>query len=200
MLVDLALKAQPARSKRMNQDDYDLALVKRLAAGEDEAMRELYAAYGQRLYSYALRLTDDPHQAGDVVQDTLVAAWRSAHTFRGDGRLLAWLLGIVHHTALKSLRHRTGLITDELEETLEAASVTPERQYEQDEQTNQLRSGMQALSAEHRVVLELVFYQGLSLEETARVCRVPLGTIKSRLSYARRCLRGILSREGLEVG
>jgi RNA polymerase sigma-70 factor (ECF subfamily) len=57
-----------------------------------------------------------------------------------------------------------------------------------------VRKGLQDLSTEHRAVLELVFYQGLTLQEVAEVCNCPLGTVKSRLSYARRHLRGVLGR------
>ncbi len=191
MLVDLTVHT-------MTYDDPDLALARRLAAGDEAALRELYAAYGQRLYAYALRLTDDPAQADDVVQDALVAVWKSAHAFRGEGRLLAWLLGIVHHTALKALRRRSAPITEHMEETLAAASPSPEQQAERQDQSARLRAALRSLSPEHRAVLELVFYQGLSLEEAAQVCRVPLGTVKSRLSYARNHLRGVLTRQGLE--
>jgi RNA polymerase sigma-70 factor (ECF subfamily) len=199
MLVDLTAEASRAFSNTMIQTDNDLALVQRLAAGDDATMHELYAAYGQRLYAYALRLTDDPAQAEDVVQDALVAAWKSAQTFRGEGRLLAWLLGIVHHTALKSVRHRSQPITDEMEEMLETGQASPEQQVERDERSEQVRDCLGSLSPDHQAVLELVFYQGLSLEEVAEVCQVPVGTVKSRLSYARRSLRGMLSRQGLET-
>jgi RNA polymerase sigma-70 factor, ECF subfamily len=198
MLVDLTGEARCALPNTMTNDDNDLALVRRLVAGEEAAMHELYAAYGQRLYAYALRLTDNPALSEDVVQEALVAVWKSARKFRGEGCLLAWLLGIVHHTALKSLRHRSQPITDEMEETLETGQPSPEQQVERDEQSDRLRVTLRSLSPEHRAVLELVFYQGLSLEEVARVCRVPLGTVKSRLSYARRSLRGALTRQGLE--
>ena len=182
----------------MPDEAYDHSLVGRMAAGDEAAMHELYAAYGQRLYAYALRLTGDPARAEDAVQDALVAAWKSAHRFRGEGRVIAWLLGIVHHLALKSLRHLSQPLTDEIEETLRAGSPSPEQQIENAELAARLRNGLRALSPEHRSILELIFYQGLSLEEAAQVCRVPLGTVKSRLSYARRQLRGILSRQGME--
>ncbi|TLN16772.1 sigma-70 family RNA polymerase sigma factor, partial [bacterium] len=67
-------------------------------------------------------------------------------------------------------------------------------QAQRSQQSAWLRRGLQQLSPEHRAVLELVFYQGLSLQETAEVCGCPLGTVKSRLSHARRQLRGLLSR------
>jgi len=182
----------------MPDEAYDHSLVRRMAAGDEAALHELYAAYGQRLYAYALRLTSDPAQAEDVVQDALVAAWKSARRFRGEGRVIAWLLGIVHHLALKSLRHRSQSLTDEIEEMLESGSPSPEQQAESAEQAARVHFGLRALSPDHRSILELIFYQGLSLEEAAQVCRLPLGTVKSRLSYARRQLRGTLSRQGME--
>jgi RNA polymerase sigma-70 factor (ECF subfamily) len=205
MLVDLTIESRldhPYTRREipytMSDEAYEHNLVRRMAAGDEAALHELYAAYGQRLYAYALRLTGDPAQAEDVVQDALVAAWKSARRFRGEGRLIAWLLGIIHHLAIKSLRHRSQPLTDEIEAMLEAGSPSPEQQIESAEQAARLRLGLQALSPEHRSILELIFYQGLSLEEAAQVCRLPLGTVKSRLSYARRHLRGILSRQGME--
>lgn len=103
----------------------DLALIQRIADQDEAALRELYASYGQRMYSYALRLTDQPQVAEDVVQDTLVVVWQSAGRFRGEGRVLAWLLGIVHHTALKALRHRSRPITQEMETSLASCSYLP---------------------------------------------------------------------------
>ncbi len=66
------------------------------------------------------------------------------------------------------------------------------------EQARWIRQGLNGLSLEHRAVLELVFYQGLSLAEVAQICDCPLGTVKSRLSYARQYLRSVLSRKNVE--
>jgi RNA polymerase sigma-70 factor (ECF subfamily) len=173
----------------------DLALVQRIAAKDEDALRELYSEYGQRLYAYALRLTEVPATAEDVAQDTLIAVWKSANRFRGESRLLAWLLGIVHHTAMKALRHTPQHITDEMETTLATEDPTPEEKLQSQEQAQWLQRGLKSLSPDHRAVLELVFYQGLSLSEASQVIDCPPGTVKSRLSYARRHLRGILSRQ-----
>lgn len=177
----------------MTSQEQDLDLVRRMAAGDEHAVREVYAAYGQRLYAYALRITNDPATAEDVTQETLVTAWRTAKSFRGEGRLIAWLLGIVHHSGMKTLRHPSEPL-DAIEETLSETDALPEEQAQTGEMNQWLRQGLQSLSAEHRAVLELVFYQGLTLNEVAEVCGCPLGTVKSRLSYARQQLRGVLSR------
>ncbi len=175
--------------------EQDCDLLARLVAGDENAVRDLYDLYGQRLYGYALRLTSDHAIAEDVIQDALVIVWRTAGQFRGEGRLLAWLLGIVHHRAMKALRQLARPI-EPLQENVVAAGPSPEEQAQTRETRQWVRQGLQGLSADHRAVLELVFYQGLSLNEVAEICGCPLGTVKSRLSYARRHLRGVLSRAG----
>jgi RNA polymerase sigma-70 factor (ECF subfamily) len=174
----------------MTAQEQDLDLIRRMTSGDENAMRELYAAYGQRLYVYALRLTNDHAVAEDVTQETLVITWRTAGSFRGEGRLIAWLLGIVHHSAMKCLRHAS----QPLDEAAPASNASPEEQAQAEDMKRWVRKGLQDLSTEHRAVLELVFYQGLTLQEVAEICHCPLGTAKSRLSYARRHLRGVLGR------
>ena len=180
--------------------DADRELAYRLAAGDERALRELVVSYGQRMYAYALRLTGDPARAEDVVQESLVAAWQGAKQFRGTGSLIAWLLGIVHHKAMDSFKKSATVIQDGLGEAatdLPAEGPLLEEQVAIGEQRRLLRQGLERLSPKHRAVLELVFYQGLSLQETAEVCGVPLGTVKSRLNYAKASLRGVLNRAGL---
>lgn len=177
----------------MTDSTQDLDLVCRIRSGDENAIRELYATYGQRLYTYALRLTNDPTTAEDVVQETLITLWRTADTFRGEGRFIAWLLGIVHHKAMKTLRHISEPL-DATGETVGATNASPEEQAQAGDMKRWVQQGLKSLSAEHRAVLELVFYQGLSLNEVAEVCNCPLGTVKSRLNYARQHLRGVLSR------
>jgi RNA polymerase sigma-70 factor (ECF subfamily) len=177
----------------MNSQDSESNLIRHIATGDESALRELYAAYGQRLYAYALRITNDPATAEDVTQETLIIAWRTASKFRGEGRLIAWLLGIVHHNAVKALRHIAPSL-EVMEEAVPALNESPEEMAQTGEMRRWIHRGLQSLSTEHRAVLELVFYQGLSLKEVAEVCNCPPGTVKSRLSYARQHLRGVLSR------
>ncbi len=177
--------------------DQDLELVRRMAAGDEAALRALYAAYGQRLFAYAVRLTRQPTLAEDVLQESLVAAWQGASRFRGEGRVVAWLLGIVHHKALNALRRKSPSALDEEQEELLAGDSSLEDQVLAREQAALLQMGLDCLSLKHRIVLELVFYQGLSLNEVAAVCDCPVGTVKSRLNYAKAHLRRVLERGGL---
>jgi RNA polymerase sigma-70 factor (ECF subfamily) len=80
-----------------------------------------------------------------------------------------------------------------MEAALPSEHPLPEDSVQAGEQTLRLRQGLQSLSPEHRAALELVFYQDLSLAEAAGVCGCPVGTLKSRLSYARQYLRAHLT-------
>ncbi len=186
-----------ALNRTMPAVDSDRNLIRQIAAGQEEALRRLYDAFGQRMVVYALRITGDPAAAEEAVQESLVAVWQGAGRFRGESRVIAWLLGIVHHKALNLVRRR---VIDSLEAQPQdppANEPLPDEQAAVSEQRRLVRAGLGRLSLEHRLVLELVFYQGLSLNEAAGVCGCPVGTIKSRLNYAKASLRGELSRAGL---
>lgn len=194
-LQNLRSMNTPANDREL-EEMRDRIWLEQIAAGKEEALSELYALYGQRLYAFALRLTGDPAQAEDVVQEVLLVVWRDAARFRGQGRVIAWLLGIVHHTAFRWLRKNKRTDPIDEAETMRDELPLPEEHVQANEQRSRLADGLQQLSREHREVLDLVFYQKLSLEETAGVLHCPLGTVKSRLSYARRALRGELERSG----
>lgn len=193
--MELVLE-QPMPAADSNRDR---ELIRQVAAGHEDALRQLYDAYGQRLYAYALRITSDPAAAEEAVQECLVAVWQGARTFRGESRALAWLLGIVHHKALNQLRGRGFEPLEGGPHEPPSADPLPDALAAVREQRRLVRCGLQALSLEHRLALELVFYQGLSLSEAAGVCHCPVGTIKSRLNHAKASLRGALSRAGLNA-
>ncbi|MFZ6029016.1 MAG: RNA polymerase sigma factor [Chloroflexota bacterium] len=173
-------------------------LLQRIAHGDEDALRQLYAAYGQRMFAFALRLTGDSALAEDVTQDSLVAIWQGAGRYRQKSRALTWVLGIVHHKALNAVRGRASVSVETMIEMPDPAPL-PDEHASQNEQCRLLQAGLQHLPLEQRSVLELVFYQGLSLEEAAQVCGCPVGTIKSRLNYAKAALRGVLHRAGLSA-
>ncbi len=185
--------------RSLSSDDHPLRLVRRIAAGDEAALRELYKTYGQRLFAYAVRLTRNSTLAEDVVQESLIAAWQGARHFRGESRVLVWLLGIVHHKALNAVRVKSPSLLDEEGDELPSDAPPLEEQMVGHEQAALLRRGLDGLSLKHRMVLELVFYQGLNLSEVARICACPVGTIKSRLSYAKDYMRRTLERAGLKA-
>lgn len=181
-----------------NNADLDVVIIERIKKRDKQALHDLYMLYGQRLYAYAYRLTGDENQAQDVLQETFITAWKSAGKYRGDGRVLAWLLGITHHQAMKTFRHPMVDLSKVDEKKLDSNQDSPEDLIQASQQKALIRAGLEKLSPDHRAVIELVFYQGLNLEEAAKVCQCPVGTVKSRLSYARLHLKGIINRISME--
>ncbi len=178
--------------------DPGLELVRRVAAGDAAALRELYAVYGGRMHALALRMTGRASAAEDVVQESLLAAWRGAGRFRGESRVLTWLLGIVHHKAADAAaERRLAPLPGGPESDPASPSPRPEERLLDRERAAILGRGLADLPPAQRIALDLVFLQGLSLRETAEVCGCPVGTVKSRLNGAKASLRRILEGQGL---
>lgn len=187
-----------APGRPMQATDESAELVRRMAEGESEALASLHAVHGQKMYTFALRLTGNPTLAEDVTQEALVAAWQSARRFRGEGRVRTWLLGIVHHVACKAMRRqRWQPLSEDLSATLDSRALSPEEKVQAAELETCIRRGIETLSLKHRAALDLVFYQGLSMDEAAQVCGCPVGTIKSRLSHAKAHLKEVLASAGV---
>lgn len=177
----------------------DYALMQRINRGDEDALREIFATHGNSMYAYALQLIGDPTLAEESVQQSLVAAWQSAGRYRGEGSLISWLLGIVHHKSLNILRKREDVSLDAMENPMPARDETPSRQVENRDIRVLIMHGMDQLSVDQRSVLELVFFHHLSIEDTGRVVGCPTGTVKSRLFAAKSSLKKILSRQGFSA-
>lgn len=180
--------------------DDDREVVKRIACGDRQALSELYTRYQRPLFNYLLQLTPDRGLAEELLQDTLVATWRSAGSYAGRSSVLTWLIGIAHRQAHNMLRQRKLSLVDmsELAE-LAATELEPEEFTLASIARDELIAAFKQLAPVHRAVLVLVLVEGLSYEEAADALKVPIGTIKSRLCHAKRMLRTILmTGEGTE--
>ena len=171
----------------------DAQLIRRIARGERQALSELYARYQRSLFSYLLQLTPDHGLAEELLQDTLVAVWKSAPSFEGRSSVLTWLIGIARRQAHNTLRQRRIPLVDLAElECLPAPDMEPEESALASVARDELVQVFRQLAPVHREVLLLTFVQELSYQETATVLVIPVGTVKSRLSNARRALRALL--------
>ncbi|MCC5946829.1 MAG: sigma-70 family RNA polymerase sigma factor [Nitriliruptoraceae bacterium] len=170
-------------------------------ADEDQRFREQVLPELDVLYRVARRLTRSSHEAEDLVQDTLVRAYRSFAGF--DGRYpRAWLLTILRNTRINQVRKRQPDLMDD-----EAASDLPARgadgrvdgtseQALHDGFDPLVGAALAELSAKHRAVIALVDLDGLTYQEAADVLEVPVGTVMSRLHRARRKVRAHLESAG----
>ncbi|MGH2506147.1 MAG: RNA polymerase sigma factor [Ktedonobacteraceae bacterium] len=171
----------------------DAQLVRRIARGDRQAFSELYALYQRPLFAYLLQLTPDYGLAEELLQDTLVAVWKSAHSFEGRSKVLTWLIGIARRQAHNTLRQHKLLLIDLAELTeMPASDLEPEECMLAHVACDELTQTIRQLTPVHREVLLLIFVQELSYQEVASILEVPVGTVKSRLSNARRALRTLL--------
>ena len=169
-------------------------LVVRAQRGEVDAYSALTEARTARLFAVARLILRDDDRASDAVQDTLLRAWLDLRALRDPDQFDAWLHRILVRTCYASARkHRTRLV-GELRLTVTGEPITPD-----DQATlalrDQLDRGFARLSTEHRTVLVLVHYVGLSLNDTAAAVGVPLGTIQSRLNRATAAMRAALAAD-----
>jgi len=168
----------------------ELALARRIASGDREALAELYQQYQRPLFRFLCQMTPDRGVAEEVLQDTMIAVWRSAGAFEGRSLLRTWLFGIARRQAHNTLRRRGVPLAEEAETA--ATAPGPEDEVMARLDVEELSKAVQQLSLVHREVLALAFVSGLGYQEIAAVLEVPEGTVKSRLSNARRALRGML--------
>src|SRR3954468_161424 len=180
-------------------DDEDRAVLVRLADGELDALEDLYDRYKTMAYSIAYRITNDPTLAEDVVQDAFLGAWRNAARYvegRGSGK--TWLLAIVHHRAIDSVRRRrpTTELPD-IEQPLPSALTLPDVWAEVvavlDAAT--VHGALAVLSDVQREAIELAYFGGLTQQEIAERTATPLGTVKSRMRLGLLAMRRALDGE-----
>lgn len=182
----------------------DSVLLARVARGDGHALRQLYLRYRPRLWRYLWQQLDgDGFAVEDALQDIFLGIWRGSAAFRGESRTNTWIFRIAHHQAAQRLRSAARHPEQPLEPhgALEAAAdgaldlrVQPSHEDEVLDRLT-LATAWDHLSAKHREALELVFQQGFTLDEVAQILDVPLGTVKSRISYARRALAQALDSQ-----
>lgn len=168
----------------------DADLLARHVSGDTEAFGEIVRRHRDRLWAVALRTLGDREEAADAVQDALVSAYRSAHTFKGRSAVTTWLHRITVNACIdrarKAASRRTSLTddTEKLEQLLEpqeSAAVPAERSDLQ----RQLAGALSELPTDQRAALVLVDMQGYPVAEAARILGVPPGTVKSRCARGR---------------
>jgi len=177
----------------------DAQLIERLRTdATGEALRELYRAYSGELYGFAVNALGERGAAEELVQEVFTRAWRHAGSYDpGRGSVRTWLYQIARHAIIDARRRasvRPGLPLHAPGEA-EAGEAGPT--IEQAMLGWQVVAALERLSPEHRQVIRLAHFQGLSMREIAERCELPVGTVKSRTWYALRSLRLVLEEMGV---
>lgn len=165
---------------------------------DESALRVLYAEHSGPVLAYLLRLTRDRARAEDLLQETMLRAWRRPSVFEpGRGSVRAWLCTVARNLVVDDARARAARPNEtELTDYTEGPDEGDDP-YEDTLRAWEVADALAALSAEHRAVLIEVYYRRSTVAETAAALGIPPGTVKSRTFYALRALRLACQERGI---
>jgi len=179
---------------RMVMEASDHELVEACKQGDRDAFRTLFETYKDKVYSIALRFCGDESQAMDIAQDTFLKLFSSLQSFRGDSAFSTWVYRLVVNCCLDHKRRSWRLIpiADELIAVLRAPGDSLKSVLHM-EMRERVRSAVETLTPDMRMVVVLRYTEGLSYEEIAEVMGCSVGTVASRLNRAHKALERKLS-------
>ena len=179
----------------------DEVLIGRIASGDRLAMQVLFARHHVRVYRFVLRVVRDETKAEDLISEVFLDVWRQADRFEGRSAVSTWLLAIARFKALSALRRRPDEeLDEEAAEAIEDPSDNPEESLAKKDKSSVIRKCLEGLSADHREIIDLVYYHEKSVEEVAEIVGIPENTVKTRMFYARKKLSELLKAAGVDRG
>lgn len=196
-------KTLVASPERQQEADSDWVVVQRVQAGDVAAFDALIKKYRERVYAVIYHMTSNREDAADLAQDTFIKAFQSINRFQGQASFFTWLYRIAVNSALTHLRKnrlRTFFSFDQLHEedkTAEFIDVLTDKNGADratfvNELQEKLNEALQKLSIIHRTVVTLFEIDGLSHQEIAEIMNCSVGTVRSRLHYAKQQLQSEL--------
>ena len=192
----------------VEDEESDLALVARAQAGDSSAYDTLVTRHRGRIYAMIRQMTKNEADAWDLAQESFIKAWKALPRFEAKAQFTTWLYRIAHNTVYDWLRRKRpesgGELNDEIfgEDRIDPASVTtptmdraPDEEMAGGELRAKIEAALEQLSPQHREVVVLKDVQGLAYKEIAEVMDCSIGTVMSRLHYARQKLQTMLKDE-----
>lgn len=200
----LTKAANVARASDSSAEDPDWTVVQKVQTGDVAAYDRLILKYRERLFSVIYNLTSNREDANDLTQDAFIKAFRSIQSFKGRSSFFTWLYriavnGTLSHMKKNRMRRFFSLesmddhaSSNEIVESLAEKKGT-EKETLMHELHEKLNEALQKLSPKHRTVVVLFEIEGLSHQEIADITKTSVGTVRSRLHYAKQQLQASLS-------
>ena len=182
----------------------DIVLVRRCQKGDALAFEQLVIKYRSKVFSMIYGMVQNEQDAWDLAQDGFIKAWRSIHRFKGQASFYTWLYRIVTNVAIDSLRRKGFKKTAEFDDHIAASEVEPGSKtvptpdplphhgLEREEIRQRIEQAISRLSPEHRAVIVMKEIEELQYNEIAEALGCSIGTVMSRLFYARKKLQTLL--------
>ena len=195
-------KAEAKSASTAPEDEF--VLVRKAQKGDLAAYDDLVRRYQERIYATVYHMTSNHEDANDLAQDTFIKAYQALKSFKGGSSFYTWVYRIaVNKTInfLKQRKNRTHMSLNDLDFNAEhdpdlvalVSDKTPRRDAALTELQEKLNEAMLKLSEPHRLVVTLHDVQGMAHEEIAEIMECNIGTVRSRLFYARQQLQGYLA-------
>lgn len=170
-------------------------IIALLAEKDEKALSLLYDHYGETLYGVACKVVQDEDLAQDVLQESFIKIWKNANTYDASkAKLFTWIFRITRNTAIDKLRSLQNTAHKEIQiavsdvYTMGENSIIPEHL--------DVRENLEKIAPKYKIVLEALFFQGMTQQEASKALNIPLGTIKSRLKTG---LRELGKRYGVTL-
>lgn len=173
---------------KMNSKNADLYLVRKISKGDQSAMKQVYESHSGPLFHFVKGWLADPHEASDIVHETMLEVWRKADRFQGRSSLKSWIFSIARNKSIDRNRKSSRMsYTDNVPEMMDD-DVTPIEALELSQDAEVLKASISKLTQTHRRMIHLAFYQDLSYKEIAEIEGCPIGTVKTRILHAKKLL------------
>lgn len=198
------MQPDPKAASPAGSPEEEAALITRAREGDATAFGTLVTLHRQKVYATIYNVVRNEEDAWDLSQETFLKAWKSLHLFRGQSSFFTWLYRIATNLTIDTLRRKKIEGGTPFDDTIaptriEPGSATaprpealPHRRMEHHEVASRIEAAIATLSPEHRAVILLREVEGASYEEIAEAMKCSLGTVMSRLFYARKKLQAAL--------
>lgn len=180
----------------------DRELLEAIARGDQGAFQRLYVRHSVRIFRFLMRLVQNKATAEEFVNEVFMEIWQHAGRYEGRSSPTTWMMAIAHNKAVSGLRKRreaTG-VDDAAMAEVPDLDDDPEQTTQKQDKGRIMRTCIARLSPDHREILDLVYYQEMSVGEAADVLGIPENTVKTRMFYARKKLSELLVERGIDRG
>ncbi|WP_240416100.1 RNA polymerase sigma factor [Paenibacillus periandrae] len=180
----------------------DQELMKRIAAKDEEALKQLYDHYEKPIYSFAYRMVRDAMMSEEIVQELFLRIWHTAERFDGaQGKLTSWMFTLTRNITIDLLRKKRSRTPQAMAEPDQLEFIADERMntelnVEKKWVGEQVKAALDDLNEDQKKVVEWIYYQGYTHQEVSDMHAIPLGTVKSRVRLAMKQLQRHLSDGG----
>lgn len=164
-------------------------------------MHTLFARHNVRVFRFLMGRVRNEATAEELTNEVFLEVWRQASRYEGRAAVSTWLLAIAHNKAMSLMRKRSeDELEDEMAEQVADAGDDPELSAQKRSKAQIMRDVIETLSAEHREVIDLVYYHEKSVREVSEIVGIPEATVKTRMHYARKKLGEMMQEAGIDRG